>query len=139
MNSRSSVKTTRLRGLGGEQVVFSNGELLKSRIHNHRRMHSRRVALLVRVSYRSSEAQLRAVSQIVRAIISAQHQVAFERAHFSGFGEWSLDFEAVYHVNTADYLAHMDIQQAVLLALYRQFEREGIRFASRGLWYEQLQ
>lgn len=31
------LKTTRIRGLGGEQVIFSNSDLLKSRIRNFTR------------------------------------------------------------------------------------------------------
>jgi small-conductance mechanosensitive channel len=125
------LKTTRLRGLGGEQVIFANGELLKSRIQNHQRMNSRRVALQIRLSYKSSEAQLREIPLMLRAIIRAEPRVAFERAHLAGFGEWSLDFEAVYHVNSADYQVHMDIQQSVLLALYGQLERAAIELAVR--------
>jgi small-conductance mechanosensitive channel len=45
------------------------------------------------------------------------------------YGEWSLDFEVVYHFQSPDYLLHMDAQQAIFLELYRAFEREGIRFA----------
>jgi small-conductance mechanosensitive channel len=37
------LKTTRLRSLGGEQIVFSNTDLLKSRIRNYKRMYERRV------------------------------------------------------------------------------------------------
>ena len=31
------IKTTRLRSLGGEQIIFSNGELLNSKIRNYSR------------------------------------------------------------------------------------------------------
>jgi small-conductance mechanosensitive channel len=123
------LKTTRLRALGGEQVVFSNGELLKSRIHNHKRMQTRRVAFVLRVAYGTSEQQLRALPQIVRAIVTGQPEADFERAHFFNYGEWSLDFEVVYHFGSPDYLRHMDVQQAIFLALYSQFQREGIEFA----------
>lgn len=123
------LKTTRVRGLGGEQVVFSNGELLKSRIHNHKRMETRRVAFILRVAYGTPEQQLRAIPELVREIVTAEPEVDFERAHFFRYGDWSLDYEVVYHYRTPDYFAHMDAQQRVLLALYRRFEREGIQFA----------
>ena len=38
-------------------------------------------------------------------------------------------FEVVYHFQSPDYIAHMDRQQAILLEIYRRFQREGIRFA----------
>ena len=123
------LKTTRLRGLGGEQVIFSNGDLLKSRIHNHKRMETRRVAFVLRVAYGSSEQQLARIPQLIREVVDSEPKAAFERAHFFNYGEWSLNFEVVYHFQSPDYIAHMDTQQAILLEIYRRFEREGIRFA----------
>jgi len=123
------LKTTRLRGLGGEQVIFSNGDLLKSRIHNHKRMDTRRVAFVLRVAYGTSDAQLTRVPVLIREVVDADPMAAFERAHFFNYGEWSLNFEVVYHFQSPDYIAHMDTQQAILLDIYRRFEREGIRFA----------
>jgi small-conductance mechanosensitive channel len=123
------LKTTRVRGLGGEQVVFSNGDLLRSRIHNHKRMQTRRVAFILRVAYGTGEQQLGKIPELIRGVISARSDVDFERAHFMNYNEWSLDFEVVYHFKSPDYILHMDAQQAIFLELYRQFEREGIQFA----------
>jgi small-conductance mechanosensitive channel len=125
------LKTTRLRGLGGEQIIFSNADLLKSRIHNHQRMHTRRVALILRVTHQTSEGQLRAIPAIVRQAIEEQSTVNFERVHFSSCSESSLDFETVYHVNSADYAVHMDTQQAILLTVFSRFKAAGIEFAQQ--------
>jgi small-conductance mechanosensitive channel len=123
------LKTTRVRGLGGEQVVFSNGDLLKSRIHNHKRMETRRVSFVLRVAYGTSEELLCRVPRIIREIIAMKPNIDFERAHFFMWGEWSLDFEVVYHFRSPDYILHMDAQQDIFLEIYRRFEQEGIRFA----------
>ena len=123
------LKTTRVRGLGGEQVVFSNGDLLKSRIHNHKRMETRRVAFVLRVAYGVTDAQLARVPLMIREVVDAEPMAAFERAHFFNYGEWSLNIEVVYHFQSPDYIAHMDTQQAILLEIYRRFAREGIQFA----------
>jgi len=123
------LKTTRLRGLGGEQVVFSNGDLLKSRIHNHKRMETRRNAFVLRVAYGTSEELLCRVPRILREIIGAKPNIDFERAHFFRWSEWSLDFEVVYHFRSPDYILHMDAQQDIFLEIYRRFQQEGIQFA----------
>jgi small-conductance mechanosensitive channel len=123
------LKTTRLRGLGGEQVIFANSDLLKSRIHNHKRMETRRVAFVLRVAYGAGEVQLARVPALIREVVASEPMAVFERAHFFNYGEWSLNFEVVYHFQSPDYIAHMDTQQAILLEIYRRFEREGIRFA----------
>ncbi|MCS0580210.1 mechanosensitive ion channel family protein [Massilia pinisoli] len=123
------LKTTRVRGLGGEQVVFSNGELLKSRIHNHKRMQTRRVAFVLRVAYGMPEDLLCRIPNIIRAIIASKPNIDFERAHFFAWGQWSLDFEVVYHYRSPDYILHMDAQQDIFLEIYRRFQQEGIEFA----------
>ncbi|MBC7169684.1 mechanosensitive ion channel, partial [Candidatus Bipolaricaulota bacterium] len=41
---RIGLKTTRIRSLTGEQLIFSNSDLLSSRIRNFKRMRERRVA-----------------------------------------------------------------------------------------------
>jgi small-conductance mechanosensitive channel len=123
------LKTTRVRGLGGEQVIFSNGDLLKSRIHNHKRLQTRRVAFMLRIAYGTPEQQLARIPQIIRRIVSARENIDFEHTHFMNYGEWSLDFEVVYQFKTPDYFAHMDAREAIYLEIYREFEREGIQFA----------
>ena len=42
------IKTTRIRSLGGEQIVLSNSDLTSSRIKNYKRMQERRVGLQAR-------------------------------------------------------------------------------------------
>jgi small-conductance mechanosensitive channel len=123
------LKTTRVRGLGGEQVVFSNGELLKSRIHNHKRMQTRRVAFVLRVAYGTSQEKLCLIPRIVREVVTSKPNIDFERAHLFMWGDWSLNYEVVYHYRSPDYLLHMDAQQDIYLEIYRRFEEEGIGFA----------
>ncbi len=123
------LKTTRLRSLSGEQIVFANSDLLKSRIRNYKRMVERRVLFAFGVTYQTSADKLERIPQMVRDIIDAQPNVRFDRAHFKGFGDSSLDYEVVYYVNDRDYNVYMDTQQAINLGLVRRFEAEGIEFA----------
>lgn len=123
------LKTTRIRGLGGEQVVFSNSDLLKSRIRNYKRMQTRRIVFTIGVTYEIGKRQLLAIPGILRAIVESQPQVRFDRAHFKSYGASSLDFETVYIVQTPDYGVYMDVQQAINIALFERFEQEGISFA----------
>jgi small-conductance mechanosensitive channel len=123
------LKTTRIRSLGGEQIVFSNGDLLKTRIRNYKRMRERRVLFTLGVLYQTPVEKVEKIPQLVRAIIEAHKEVRFERAHFKGFGDSSLDFEVVYWMLDPDFNLYMDIQQSINLALLRAFEREGVGFA----------
>lgn len=123
------LKTTRLRSLGGEQLVFANSDLLKSRVRNYKKMTERRISFTVGVTYQTPADKLAVVPDMVRRIIESRENVRFDRAHFQGFGAFSLVFEIVYYVTTPDYTAYMDVQQAINMDLYRRFGKEGIEFA----------
>lgn len=123
------LKTTRLRSLSGEQIIFSNGDLLSSRIRNYKRMFERRVVFGFRVVYGTPPEKLEAIGRWVREIVEAQPETRFDRSHFASFTESSLDFETVYYVLKPDYNVYMDTQQAINLAIVRRFEAEGIEFA----------
>ena len=92
-------------------------------------MQTRRVAFVLRVAYGTGDELLGRIPQIIRAIVTSKENVDFERAHFFSCGQWSLDFEIVYHYRSPDYLLHMDTQQAIFLEIYRRFQQEGIEFA----------
>lgn len=124
------MKTTRLRSLGGEQIIFSNTELLKNRIRNYKRMQERRVLFEFGIAYETPKAEIERIPQMVREIVTADSlQTRFDRAHFKGYGDSALLFEVVYYVLTPDYNQYMDIQQAINLALLEKFRQCGIAFA----------
>ncbi len=123
------LKTTRVRGLGGEQIIFANSDLLKSRVRNYKRMEERRIAFTVGVVYQTPAEKLERIPAIVREVVEAQENCRFDRSHFAAFGDFSLNFETVYFVTAPDYEVYMDVQQAINLGLFRRFEKEGIAFA----------
>ena len=123
------LKTTRLRSLGGEQLVFSNADLLKSRLQNMTRMNRRRAVFTVTVTYDTPTAQLRQIPAMLTEIVKAQEPVTFDRAHFSGMAASSLNFDVVYWVETADFNRYMDIQQEIYLQIMDRFAAQEIEFA----------
>jgi len=123
------LKTTRIRSLSGEQLIFSNSDLLKSRIRNYGRMFERRVVFNIGVTYQTPRDKLKLIPTILRAAVEEHDKTRFDRAHFKDFGAFSLNFETVYYVLVADYNIYMDIQQAINLRLHERFEQEGIEFA----------
>jgi small-conductance mechanosensitive channel len=123
------IKTTRIRSLSGEQLVFSNKDLTGSRVRNYKRMEERRVVFKIGTTYGTSLDQVRAIPNIIRETIETLEDVRFDRSHFASFGDFSLIFETVYYVLGSDYALYMDIQQKINLALKEEFERRGIEFA----------
>jgi small-conductance mechanosensitive channel len=126
---RIGIKTTRVRALSGEQLVFGNSDLLSSRIRNYKKLQERRILFTFGVVYQTPAAQLEAIPGMVREIVEGLETVRFDRAHFKQYGASSLDFEVVYYVLQPEYEIYMDRQQAINLALFRRFKEEGIEFA----------
>lgn len=141
MVERIGLKTTRVRSLSGELLVFSNSDLLQSRIRNYKRMEERRVLFRIGVIYQTTPSQLRRIPPMVREIIERWPTTRFDRAHFAAFGDSSYDFEFVYFVQSPDYNVYMDIQQAINLAIVDAFAAEKIEFAypTRMLYLQRAQ
>lgn len=132
------LKTTRIRSLGGEQIVFANSDLLAARMRNYKRMRERRVVFAFGVLYQTPADQLEKIPGMVREIVERAPLTRFDRAHFQKFGDSSLDFEVVYWLTDPDYNKYMDTQQAINLALVRRFAQEKVGFAypTRSLYVE---
>jgi small-conductance mechanosensitive channel len=125
----TGIKSTRLRSITGEQLIFSNTNLLDSRIRNYERMDKRRVTFVIGVKPQTPYEKLVEIRQIVKGVIESQPQTSFDRVDFKELGASAFRFEIVYYLLTDDYNVFKDIQHVVNLELVRRFEQERIEFA----------
>lgn len=123
------IKTTRIRSITGEQVIVSNTKLTNTALHNFKRMERRRISFTIGVTYQTPAAKLKQIPGIIEAAIKAQSIAAFDRSHLSGFGDFSINFETVYFIQTPDYLAFMNAQQEIYQTIFEVFENNQIDFA----------
>lgn len=123
------IKTTRLRTLDGEQLLFSNTDLTNSRIRNFKTMEERRVLFVLNVAYETTYDKLKEIPGIIKSIIEKIPETTFGRAHFVSYGTYSLNFDIAYYVLNSDYDIYMDIHQEVNLRIKEEFEKWGIQFA----------
>ncbi|MCY3624897.1 MAG: mechanosensitive ion channel family protein [Candidatus Dadabacteria bacterium] len=123
------LKTTRLRSLSGEQLVLSNNDLLQSRIKNYKRMDSRRINFSLGVIYETSYDNVERIPGLIKDIIESEEKARFVRAHFSSYGDFSLNYDIVYFVLSPLFDDYMDIQQRINLKIFKKFSDEGIEFA----------
>ncbi len=123
------LKTTRVRSLSGEQLVFANADLLKSRVRNYKRMFERRIVFGFGVTYDTPPETLRRIPELCRQLVEALPDTRFDRAHFAKFGPSSLDFEVVYYLLVPDYGVYMDRQQAINLGLVEGLAELQVEFA----------
>lgn len=126
---RVGLKTTRIRALGGEQIVMSNAELLKRTVANFKRLQTRRVLLSFGITTDASADEVAAIPPLIKELVGADPMLELARAHFKGFGDTALTFEVVYRVKDPSYDVYMDHQQALNLALMRALQQRGIRIA----------
>jgi small-conductance mechanosensitive channel len=125
------IKTTRIRSLTGEQIIVSNKDLLQSRIQNFQRLVERRSVKQIGVVYSTKPSDIEKIPHWIRSIIetAAPEKVRFDRCHFINFGQSSLDFEFVFYVAEADYVAYMVLQEKILIDIMKKFAEEDIQFA----------
>ncbi|RMH13365.1 MAG: mechanosensitive ion channel family protein [Gemmatimonadetes bacterium] len=123
------LKTTRIRALEGEQLVFGNSDLLGSRIRNYKRRVERRCAFTIGLTYDTPPDKVARVPDMIREIVESHEVARFDRSHFLTFGDFSLNVETVYYLKDPDYMVYADCQQAINLELMRRFAEEGIEFA----------
>lgn len=127
------LKTTRVRANTGEQIVFSNADLLKSRIRNFRRLRERTVILTVTLDQAAPPDAVARVPSMMREIIEAQPGVRFSRSHVTAPSDRGIPIETVYVVLSADYGQFMDVQQAITVGLLRRLRDAGIALATSGV------
>lgn len=123
------LKTTRLETLQGEELVISNNELTSSKIQNFKKMKKRRIVMNFGVVYETNSKKLKKINDIVKKIIDKTKDVDFDRSHFKEFGDFSLNFEVIFYVLSADYVDYMDKQQEINFAIKEAFEKEKIEMA----------
>jgi small-conductance mechanosensitive channel len=84
------LKSTRVRSLSGEEVVFSNTDLLNSRIRNYKKLEQRRISFTIGVVYGTEVEKLERIPGMIEDIIKPIPDTRFERAHFKSLGEYSM-------------------------------------------------
>ncbi|MGM0438233.1 MAG: mechanosensitive ion channel family protein [Bacillota bacterium] len=127
--SHIGLKTTRIKSLSGEELVFSNNDLTDSRISNYGKMTERRINFKIGVVYSTSLEKVKKIPEIIEEIINEVEKTTFDRAHFGSYGDFSLIFEAVYYVKDSDYKIYMDIQEKINLKIKKKFEEMNIELA----------
>ena len=123
------IKTTQIRSLSGEQIIIGNSNLTSSRIHNYKRMVRRRVVFSIDIEYGTPFETVKKIPSLLKSIVEQQAMITFDRAHFAAYKDWSLQFEVVYYVLSADYNVYMDIRQNINFRIYEEFEKKKIEFA----------
>lgn len=123
------IKSTRIRSLSGEQIVFANSKLLQQQISNYKRLYERRVEFCLAIDKKTPRECLSRIPKAIREIVQSQQKVRFDRAHLTELSGAALKFESVYYVLSPDFKYFLDVQQTIYLKLLDQLHEWQIQLA----------
>jgi small-conductance mechanosensitive channel len=123
------LKTTRVRSLGGEEVVISNAKLLEQQVHNWTEIQSRRAVIAFGLPYQTGPELLARIPDELKGVVEGHPLADYDRATANQFGPSSVDFELVFHVRSADPGQFAQVRHEVMLAILRRFAELEIGFA----------
>jgi small-conductance mechanosensitive channel len=124
-----SIRSTRLKLLSGEELIFPNKELTSASVRNFRKLEKRRITFTIGVTYDTPTEKLKRIPTIINDLVKKNQFAEVERVHFTEFSDFALKFLVSYYVTVADYTAYLDTQQNINLAIKEAFDREGIEMA----------
>ncbi|SFD26104.1 mechanosensitive ion channel family protein [Massilia yuzhufengensis] len=125
------LKSTRLRAVGGEQIIMSNAELLRNTVFNFKRMSTRRIQFTLRACPATPPQLAARVPEMLREIVGKHDKARFGRAHLKTVDQNWIEYEIVYTMLDADYELYMDTQQAINLDAMQMFADLEISTAPR--------
>ncbi len=134
---RIGLKTTRLRGPAGEQIIISNSDIVKSRMRNYKRMRERTLVSTLYLTYENSHEVLARAATLIEGIVENDSRARFLRAHFTDYQPQGLIFEVAYSVREGYVDAYRDVQHAINLAIFHAFCEQGIEFAHQVVAHTQ--
>jgi small-conductance mechanosensitive channel len=125
---RVGLKSTRVRSVNGELVVFANADLLKSRVRNLSRRDSLRIVFTISIDPAAKAAQLARVPAVMAEVVGAEKGAVFGYCNLMGAGARGFEVETAIMI-PRPYAQAQDVRQAILLEFYSRLEREGIALA----------
>ncbi|MFW5704978.1 MAG: mechanosensitive ion channel family protein [Nanoarchaeota archaeon] len=123
------LKSTKISHLNGELLTMPNKTLTESNIHNYGKMKRRRVAFSIGVTYDTTYNKLIKGKEILKQVLEDVENATPDRVHFKSYGDFNLNYEIVYYVETPDYVQYMNIQEKINLEIKKRFEKAKIEFA----------
>ena len=122
------LKSTRIRGIDGEERVISNKNLLDKEILNNTLRNHRRARFAIGVNYATPAEVCARLPAMFKEVVEANGAM-FVRAGFTGFGASSLDFEVQFDSDGADYARFYDGRTAIGIGILKRLNDEKIDIA----------
>ena len=122
------LKSTRIRGVTGEERIVANKQLLEKEIINNTQREYRRVVFTLGLVQWTPVETMEALPSMIKDVVEAGG-MKFVRAGFITFGAQSYDFDVEFDSPTAAFQEFYDARHAVGLAIIRCLNDAGIQLA----------
>ncbi|MEX1013171.1 MAG: mechanosensitive ion channel domain-containing protein [Waddliaceae bacterium] len=111
------IKTTHVRSLDGELIIFSNSDLLKSRIRNFEEMKERRVVSKVKVPLKADDQIATALPDAIKQLFSTIPKARFQQASVKEFTKDDYLYEITYYIESKKDDSFRKLQHEINLKL----------------------
>ena len=125
------LKTTRIETSRGEELVIANQKLTNASIHNLTRMKERLDIQKIIVEYTTTQKKIDSIPQMVEESIKKMDGVEYIRCVMSSLGEYGIEFETAYVVNSKDINIFKQKRHDILEGIRALFLKEKIVFATK--------
>ena len=126
---RIGLKTTRLRGVGGELVIMANTKLLEQELLNVSDAGTRRIWLTFGLVYQTPPETIERLADSVREAVEAVKGCKVVRCGATALGPSAIDCELVYDDRSREPDTLARHKSAIIVGVMQTFQREGIAFA----------
>ncbi|WP_242140569.1 MULTISPECIES: mechanosensitive ion channel family protein [unclassified Sphingomonas] len=122
------LKSTRIRGVTGEERIVANKQLLEKEIINNSSRDYRRVIFTLGLVQWTPIETMEALPSMLKDVIEA-NGMKFVRAGFTTFGTNSYDFDVEFDSPSAAFQDFYDARHTVGMAIVRMLNTDGIELA----------
>jgi small-conductance mechanosensitive channel len=126
------IKTTRVRSLFGEQLIFANSDLTKSRIKNYKLLEEPRGSANFMLAFNTPAAKLREAREVMLKTIQTIPEIRVDHVHLMNCGSSGYNYEAAFYVLREHVTKNFDIQQEVYFKIAESLESIGVTPTAQG-------
>lgn len=125
------IKTTRLRSVNGEEIIFSNSDLTESRVRNYRNMQKKRVTFNINIVHSTSIEKIKLIPDVISEIIKTTPNTLFERAYITNITDFGINFEISYYILSNDFNIYVINHHKINLSIIEYIKKSNIKFANQ--------
>ena len=124
------LRYTRIRDLDGRLNIYPNRKIATGILKNWTSEPSRRIRMNLGLTYNTPTEKLEKGMQLIRKIISDNTMATEDiRISFNEFKDSSLNILVIYFIKSQDLVEILKVQNEIISAIKKAFEKEGIEFA----------